>query len=207
MNNIRPLIILKIKFKMKHNIENYPEYDLFTYSMFYSYICNQLKNGDTFVEIGSWLGKSAIYTGNKIKQRNLKVNFYTIDLFDISIMKEEPYLRTLDVVKENKVYETFLENIEPLKEYITSIKGDSKEVYKQFKDESIDYLFIDGDHNHEGFSQDIKLWYPKVKFGGIFSGHDYIWGGKGVKTIIDIFSEFKAKPFAPMWGDVWFYTK
>jgi predicted O-methyltransferase YrrM len=190
---------------MKYNLTDYPQYDFFTYSLYYSYIAQKLKNGDIFVEIGSWLGQSAVFMAEKIKQRNLNVKFYTIDFFDSDEIKESSWEMTMEITKEKKIYETYLENIEHVKDYIVTIIGNSKEVYKQFEDESIDYLFIDGDHTHEGFAQDIKLWYPKVKTGGIVSGHDYIWGGKGVKPVIDAFSMFKAKPFG--FGDVWFYTK
>jgi len=198
---------------MKYNLTDYPELDYFTYSMFYSYLANKLKNGDTFVEIGSWLGQSAIYMADKIKQRKITIKLYTIDIFDdfnpigIKMVESMPGDNShwMEIAKENKVYETFLENIEPYKDQIISIKGNSQEVYKQFDDESIDVIFFDGDHDKEGFKKDIELWYPKVKYGGIFSGHDYIWGGNGVKSTIDAFSGFKAKPFG--FGDTWFYEK
>ncbi len=190
---------------MKYNLKDYPQYDFFTYSMYYSYIANKLKDGDVFVEIGAWLGQSAIFIAEYIKRKNLKVKFYTIDIFDSDEIKKTSFEMGTEVAKEKKIYETYLENTAHVKDYITTIIGNSQEVYKQFEDESIDYLFIDGDHSHEGFAIDIKLWYPKVKKGGIVSGHDYIWGGNGVKPIIDAFSVFKAKAFG--FGDVWFYEK
>jgi len=189
---------------MKYNIVNYPEYDFFTYSMYYSYLAHKLKEDDVFVEIGAWLGQSSIFIAEHIKRKKLKMEFYTIDIFDGEIKDTSFEIKT-EVAKEKKIYETFLKNTAHVKDYITTITGNSKEVYKQFKNESIDYLFIDGDHSHEGFKEDIKLWYPKVKIGGIVSGHDYIWGGNGVKPIIDSFSLFKAQPFG--FGDVWFYEK
>ena len=167
---------------MKYNLRDYPELDYFTCGIFFSYLANKLKDGDIFVEIGSWLGQSITYMAEKIKQRKITIKLYTIDIFDdfnpigIKMLESMPGDNShwMEIAKENKVYETFLENIEPFKDYITSIKGDSKEVYKQFEDESIDIIFIDGDHTPEGFKKDIELWYPKVKTGGIFSGHDYI---------------------------------
>ncbi len=192
---------------MKYNLIDYPQYDFFTYYMFYNYLTNKFKDGETFVEIGSWLGRSAIYIAEKVKIKKLNnFKFYTVDIFDNNEITDNSFdYNTLEIMRENKLYESFLENIEPYKDYIISIKGDSKKVYEQFENESIDYIFLDGDHSLEGFSQDIKLWYPKVKTGGVVSGHDYIWGGKGVKSIIDNFSTFKAKQFG--FGDVWFYTK
>lgn len=44
----------------------------------------------------------------------------------------------------------------------------------QFKDESLDFVYIDGDHELKGVLDDIWHWYPKVKRGGIIAGHDYI---------------------------------
>lgn len=53
------------------------------------------------------------------------------------------------------------------------IKGDSKEVAKTFEDNSLDFVYIDGDHTYNGAMTDIVSWTPKVRSGGIVSGHDY----------------------------------
>jgi hypothetical protein len=34
-------------------------------------------------------------------------------------------------------------------------------------------VFIDADHTYESITSDIQSWLPKVKVGGIISGHDY----------------------------------
>lgn len=38
---------------------------------------------------------------------------------------------------------------------------------------TLDFVFIDADHSYEGCSQDIELWTPKLKPGGLLCGHDY----------------------------------
>jgi len=71
-----------------------------------------------------------------------------------------------------------------------------------FEDESIDFIYIDGDHSLEGIAADIYAWTPKIVTGGIISGHDYKDGpGSGitgyfgkqlpyaVKTVVDYFCE------------------
>ena len=54
------------------------------------------------------------------------------------------------------------------------IQMDSAEAANLFEDESLDYVYIDGDHSYEGAKKDLIAWYPKVKKGGFFGGHDYI---------------------------------
>jgi predicted O-methyltransferase YrrM len=40
-------------------------------------------------------------------------------------------------------------------------------------DGSLDFVFIDGDHSYNAVSADIVSWIPKLKKGGLLSGHDY----------------------------------
>jgi 2-polyprenyl-3-methyl-5-hydroxy-6-metoxy-1,4-benzoquinol methylase len=53
-------------------------------------------------------------------------------------------------------------------------KAYSMDAVKEFEDESIDAVFIDGNHQFEFVAQDIGYWARKVRKGGIISGHDYI---------------------------------
>jgi predicted O-methyltransferase YrrM len=56
---------------------------------------------------------------------------------------------------------------------IVPIRLKSDEAAKFFADESIDYIYIDGDHTKDGVQLDIVSWLPKVKNGGIIGGHDW----------------------------------
>jgi len=44
---------------------------------------------------------------------------------------------------------------------------------KDFADNSLDFVFIDGNHSFEYVIEDIAKWSKKVRPGGIVSGHDY----------------------------------
>jgi len=37
----------------------------------------------------------------------------------------------------------------------------------------LDFVYIDANHFYEHVKADIAAWYPKVRSGGIFAGHDY----------------------------------
>jgi hypothetical protein len=43
-----------------------------------------------------------------------------------------------------------------------------------FKDNSLDYIYIDGNHDYDHAKQDLKLWWPKLRPGGLMAGHDYL---------------------------------
>jgi predicted O-methyltransferase YrrM len=51
----------------------------------------------------------------------------------------------------------------------------SIEYVKLVKDQSIDFIYIDGNHQYSSVKEDILAWLPKIKNGGIISGHDYSW--------------------------------
>jgi hypothetical protein len=56
---------------------------------------------------------------------------------------------------------------------IVLLHMDSSEAARHVQDGSLDFCFIDADHSYEGVARDIDAWAPKVRKGGILSGHDY----------------------------------
>ena len=50
----------------------------------------------------------------------------------------------------------------------------STEFAKTLKEESLDFVFIDGDHSEEASYADFCNYYPLVKKHGIFAGHDIV---------------------------------
>ena len=53
------------------------------------------------------------------------------------------------------------------------IRIPSIEAVKKIKDESLDFVYIDGLHDFDSIMLDIIMWAPKVRKNGIISGHDY----------------------------------
>jgi hypothetical protein len=76
------------------------------------------------------------------------------------------------------------------------IKGFSDEFCKFFPNEIFDFIYIDGNHSYESVKKDLNSLYPKMKKGGLFSGHDYVQdtfdpNGKniiGTKSAVDEFA-------------------
>lgn len=53
------------------------------------------------------------------------------------------------------------------------IKGYSKDIASTISDSSLDFIYIDANHHYECVMDDLNAWFPKVRTGGIISGHDY----------------------------------
>lgn len=54
------------------------------------------------------------------------------------------------------------------------IRKFSRDAAREFMDESLDFVYIDANHDYKHVYEDITLWSKKVKKGGIISGHDYV---------------------------------
>ena len=56
------------------------------------------------------------------------------------------------------------------------IKQNSNVAHKRIKNNSLDFVFIDGDHSYEQTKKDIENYYPKVKSGGVIGGDGFTNG-------------------------------
>ena len=64
--------------------------------------------------------------------------------------------------------------IKRLKKFnITWMRMPSRKAYKMIKNQSLDFIYIDGQHDFDNVIMDLINWSPKIKIGGIISGHDY----------------------------------
>lgn len=61
----------------------------------------------------------------------------------------------------------------------------SIEAAKLFVDHSLDFVYIDANHEFGSIKEDIVTWLPKIRKGGVLSGHDYCDKWPGVKRGVD----------------------
>jgi hypothetical protein len=69
-------------------------------------------------------------------------------------------------------------------------QGTSEDVLSQMDDDSLDWVYIDGNHNEPFISNDLKLALQKVKPGGVIAGDDYYWNkdeGAPIKMAVNAF--------------------
>ena len=182
---------------MKHIYETIDGW--FNFQSVYKNIVASSDDGFHFVEVGSWRGKSASYMAVEIINSNKKIKFDCIDTREGSLEHEH-----LDIIKNKDLYEIFLKNIENFKNIINPIRLPSIEAAKLYNNNSLDFVFIDASHDYKNVVSDILAWYPKVKNGGIFAGHDY--GGNawpGVESAVNEFIEKNKYELIIQESDCW----
>jgi len=99
----------------------------------------------------------------------------------------DPYWK-VDVTDYTKIKMFSLELLSEFNDKIQFIFKDSKEAIEYVPD-NLDYIYIDGDHTYDGVKSDIELYYPKVKSGGLFGGHDYTLKSMGLVQAVKEFGE------------------
>lgn len=75
----------------------------------------------------------------------------------------------------------------------TLVLAFGNEAAKWVEDGSLDFVFIDGNHQYPDVKQDIEDWFPKVREGGIVSGHDYYNFESGRGGVVQAVDEYAAK--------------
>lgn len=135
------------------------------------------------VEIGSWQGRSTSFLARAVKESK-NGNFYAIDHFKGNRGKESLYAvdGKLDDLKEN-----FNTNMKMfgLNKIVNLLDMVNHEAARKLEDNSVRFLFIDGDHTKLGISKDIELFFPKLKKNSIVVFDDYFEGFPGLIEAVD----------------------
>lgn len=86
-------------------------------------------------------------------------------------------------------YKSTVERLEPYGR-ATIIRQDSYHAVMDVPDESLDYVYIDGNHTFDFIMTDLIWWSYKVRPGGVVSGHDYYrFRGGGVVPAVDVYTQ------------------
>ncbi len=94
------------------------------------------------------------------------------------------------------------------------IRDESRLAAKKFANDSLDFVYIDANHDFVNVTDDIHAWEKKVKNGGIVSGHDYFFSAARhthVKYAVDSYAlSYEIAPYFELGRDryhSWFWVK
>lgn len=152
-------------------------------------VLNELQLLGQGVEVGVCEGDYSFQILSHWKGRKL----YSIDPWrafgeeyqDVNNVSQELHERRYQAVKSRLA--SFKERSEIIRK--TSLEG-----ALLFENETLDFVYLDAQHSYEAVKADIQAWYPKLKKGGILSGHDYFdavldCGVFGVRQAVKEFAE------------------
>lgn len=124
-----------------------------------------------FTELGFTVGAEiGVLFGRYSKilcEANPKLKLYSVDPW----LSYDEYKDRTPQKNFDELYETTKKNLALFNCEI--IRKKSMDAVQMFQDESLDFVYIDGNHEFTSEANDIHEWGKKVKVGGIISGHDY----------------------------------
>ena len=160
-----------------HRVEGW-----FNYPDMFAYVVETAPQEGHFVEIGTWKGQSSAFLAVELINSGKKIKLDCIDNFTGSVI--EPGQMYDRDNQAGRLMEVFTNNMKPVEGHYTAIQGDSSESASLYEDESLDFVFIDASHDYESILKDIKAWFPKVKVGGLFAGHDFADPYPGIQKAV-----------------------
>ncbi len=124
------------------------------------------------IEVGSWLGGSTRDIAKLMPEEGI---VYAIDTWKGS-EEHQPgevcYHMPIDLL-----FRQFLSNVihENLQHKIIPVKLASAEAAKKLAllNLKADFIYLDAAHDYENIKQDLNVWYPFLKEGGVFCGDDF----------------------------------
>ena len=145
----------------------------FGYSELYDEVIESTPYYSTFVEVGAWFGKSTNYLANKIKESDKNIELTIVDTFKGTETAELD--KTIVNAFNGDIFCDFIENTTISNNYdsFDIIKDTSKNAANTFQNNSIDFVMLDTEVEYDRVIDNIKIWYNKIKPGGIISGDDY----------------------------------
>lgn len=166
----------------------------------YEEVSREFEDGDIVVEIGSLLGQSACRMASLIKESGKKVKFDSIDLF---WMIDQTF-NNIEHSKQPKSFAKYVNDIKALApgisivdvvrhstialdlvEYVNFITCDEKYAHRLYDDNTLKFVWLDGDHTGNVPYNDLINFWPKLKSNSIIAGDDIVY--PDVKSAVDRF--------------------
>ena len=73
-----------------------------------------------------------------------------------------------------EMFDIFNQKMIPFSDRVLIVKNLSEVASRFFPENYFDFIFIDANHEYSSIKKDMEVWWPKLKSGGLFSGHDWL---------------------------------
>lgn len=156
------------------------------------------------VELGVWLGSSAMFIANRLPEGG---HLYAIDTWDGGPEAEDVYRKHYNS-QLSRLWPQFLSNVihADLSHKITPLKMTTLQGAEVLKNRIFpDLVYVDACHLEEFVYADINAWYPFVKENGLICGDDYLI--PSVARAVDRFAKergIERRVYGRLW---WFVPK
>ncbi len=119
------------------------------------------------VEIGSYRGEYA-----KSILDGWNGYLYLVDVW--RYLPNDEYTDVCNQENPKEIINGVFDNLQGYEDRTILIRADSNSASRIFQNNFFDFIYIDANHKYDYVLNDMKMWFPKLKKGGIFAGHDYI---------------------------------
>jgi predicted O-methyltransferase YrrM len=123
--------------------------------------------GETLIEIGTYLGRSACYLAECAALRGVQLDLRTVDHFRGSAEHTPEQRRNLKERCHNYLRASGVGHL------LTICETTSTNCALSHADESVAFVYLDGSHDYESVRDDISAWWPKIRPGGVLAGDDF----------------------------------
>ncbi len=151
-------------------------------------------NPSTGVEVGVHRGATSALLLKRCPRLVLHmVDSWIVDDFGIPSDKQEEFYRE---ARRNVMFATDRTRIH---------RADSVVVAKSLT--GLDFAFIDACHKYESVRDDLAAWWPAVRTGGLYCGHDYGKPEFGVTQAVDEWASIMGVKIQTKPGHIWWTEK
>ena len=143
---------------------------------------------ETIIEVGSWIGYSAIKMAEYCEQKQMQTKILCVDTWLGSLefwcqYADKPQWDLMLNQGYPQVYYQFLSNVihHGMQHRITPLPMTSsiaaRYIQKAMPDTICSMIYIDGSHEYEDVRADLKSYWPLLAVDGIMVGDDWNWLG------------------------------
>lgn len=145
-----------------------------------------MRDGAHVVEVGAFLGKSTACLAVEIVRSGKRIQLDTIDTF--TGVPEAEWLRSVAPADrftfadqealrdgDGSLVTAARRYLAPVLDRVQLIVGDSLTQAATYADASLDFVYLDDNHETAHVRAELDAWWPKLKPGGVLAGHDFDW--------------------------------